>query len=75
MLARVEFRFYAGEETLMVVSPSFCLHRQNWTATLAPNEVPSSSGLGHLVLIQEIAGSTPAGITIGTLQNEKSVCV
>lgn len=25
--------------------------------------VPSSSGLGHLVLIQKIAGSTPAGIT------------
>lgn len=25
--------------------------------------VPSSSGLGHLVLIQEIAGSNPAGIT------------
>ena len=29
--------------------------------------VPSSSGLGHLVLIQKIAGSTPAGIT-----NERS---
>ena len=26
--------------------------------------VPSSSGLGRLVLIQKIAGSTPAGITI-----------
>ena len=26
--------------------------------------VPSSSGLGHLVLIQKIAGSTPAGITL-----------
>jgi hypothetical protein len=26
--------------------------------------VPSSSGLGHLVLIQKIAGSNPAGITI-----------
>ena len=25
--------------------------------------VPSSSGLGRLVLIQKIAGSTPAGIT------------
>ena len=30
--------------------------------------VPSSSGLGRLVLIQKIAGSTPAGIT--TLQVE-----
>ena len=26
--------------------------------------VPSSSGLGRLVLIQKIAGSTPAGITM-----------
>ena len=26
--------------------------------------VPSSSGLGRLVLIQEIEGSTPSGITI-----------
>ena len=26
---------------------------------------PSSSGLGRLVLIQEIAGSTPAGVTKG----------
>ena len=26
--------------------------------------VPSSSGPGHLVLIQKIAGSTPAGITM-----------
>lgn len=25
---------------------------------------PSSSGLGRLVLIQKIAGSTPAGVTI-----------
>ena len=29
--------------------------------------VPSSSGLGRLVLIQKIAGSTPAGITMGNL--------
>ena len=29
--------------------------------------VPSSSGLGRLVLIQKIAGSTPAGITTGNL--------
>ena len=27
------------------------------------SSVPSSSGLGRLVLIQKIAGSTPAGIT------------
>lgn len=31
--------------------------------SVTPNPVPSSSGLGRLVLIQKIAGSTPAGIT------------
>ena len=31
--------------------------------------VPSSSGLGRLVLIQKIAGSTPAGITIENENN------
>lgn len=33
------------------------------TKTSHIDEVPSSSGSGHLVLIQEIAGSNPAGIT------------
>jgi hypothetical protein len=28
------------------------------------DEAPSSSGLGYLVLIQKIAGSNPAGVTI-----------
>jgi hypothetical protein len=27
-------------------------------------KAPSSSGLGYLVLIQKIAGSNPAGVTI-----------
>lgn len=30
---------------------------------LSPRLAPSSSGLGRLVLIQKIAGSTPAGVT------------
>ena len=57
MLPRKEFRFFSEEEGL--VDPS-------------PDEVPSSSGLGHLVLIQEIAGSNPAGITRPKLQIEKN---
>jgi hypothetical protein len=36
---------------------------------------PSSSGLGYLVLIQKIAGSNPAGVTIKsrTLIHEKTL--
>lgn len=32
----------------------------NWSCS---DMAPSSSGLGHLVLIQKIAGSNPAGVT------------
>ncbi len=42
--------------------------KSNWHIDLVQytgsDKVPSSSGLGHLVLIQKIAGSTPAGITL-----------
>lgn len=36
--------------------------------------VPSSSGLGRLVLIQKIAGSTPAGITRNKNRTYVSYC-
>jgi hypothetical protein len=31
---------------------------------VSSDEAPSSSGLGYLVLIQKIAGSNPAGVTM-----------
>ena len=36
---------------------------------LAEFMAPSSSGLGYLVLIQKIAGSNPAGVTMKAAQS------